>query len=409
MTAEVCVDLLKERLACFGLSLDEDIVAIVTDGPNVMLKVGRLIPGKHQLCFAHGIYLAVCDVLYKKRLDETEAIEETDIAQGQEDSIDEALDSLDSLESGLIINPSESVIDVPELTSDNNISEVIKKVRKVVGHFKRSSTKNDTVLQKYVREEKGKELSLILDVKTRWNSLLDMIGRFVVLKSCIQKALIDTKCQIKLEERDFNVLEKIVGVLTPIKLTVEVLCRRNSNLCTADAALKFLLDQLFQMKTNLSEKMMSSLITRLKQRRNPTMSGVLNYLQNPAFNENESFEGLFSVPSSNSIKTEMKSLIQRLVVEKASSPQRTEDPGGVQIENVDDPGFQGIAVSEGCSTGSENPSLKMLLEKAIENSQMAIESDVKQADLMSTIRKECSLFKTNGTRGYYRTKVYNFL
>ncbi|KAI5719202.1 hypothetical protein M8J76_006772 [Diaphorina citri] len=72
----------------------------------------------------------------------------------------------------------------------------------------------------------------------------------------------------------------------------------------------------------------------------------------------------------------------------------------------DDPG---VAVSEGCSTGSENESLKMLLEKAIENSQMAIEPDVKQSDLMSTIRKECSLFETNGTRGYYLTKVYNFL
>lgn len=408
MTAEVCVELLKEKLACFGLSLDEDIVAIVTDGPNVMLKVGRLVPVKHQLCFAHGIHLAVCDVLYKKRLDETEAIEETDIAQ-EDRSIDEALDSLDSLESGLIINPSDSVIDVPDLTSDNNISEVIKKIRKVVVHFKRSSTKNDTVLQKYVREEKGKELSLILDVRTRWNSMLDMIERFVALKSCIQKALIDVKFQIKLEERDFNVLEEIVGVLTPIKLTVEALCRRHSNLCTADAALKFLLGQLFEMKTNLSEKMMLSLITRLKQRRNATMSGVLNYLQNPATNENESFEGLFSVPSSNTIRTEMKALIQRLVVEKASSPQRTEDPGEVQIENVDDPDDPGIAVSEGCSTGSENESLKMLLEKAIENSQMAIEPDVKQSDLMSTIRKECSLFETNGTRGYYLTKVYNFL
>lgn len=114
---------------------------------------------------------------------------------------------------------------------------MIKKVRKVVVHFKRSSTKNDTVLQKYVREEKGKELSLIQDVRTRWNSMLDMIERFVALKSCIQKALIDVMFQIKLEERDFNVLEEIVGVLTPIKLTVEALCRRDSNFFLASCSI----------------------------------------------------------------------------------------------------------------------------------------------------------------------------
>lgn len=84
--------------------------------------------------------------------------------------------------------------------------------------------------------------------------MLDMIERFVALKSCIQKALIDVMFQIKLEECDFNVLEEIVGVLTPIKLTVEALCRRDSNLCTADAALKFLLGQLFHPYRPLSER-----------------------------------------------------------------------------------------------------------------------------------------------------------
>lgn len=42
MTAENCLRILKERLSEFDISLDTDIVAIVTDGPNVMNQFGRL-------------------------------------------------------------------------------------------------------------------------------------------------------------------------------------------------------------------------------------------------------------------------------------------------------------------------------------------------------------------------------
>jgi hypothetical protein len=67
ITAENCIYVLKERLVPFDISLEKDIVAVVTDGPNVMLKVGKLVNTEHQLCFAHGIYLAVCDVLSNKK------------------------------------------------------------------------------------------------------------------------------------------------------------------------------------------------------------------------------------------------------------------------------------------------------------------------------------------------------
>lgn len=121
-----------------------------------------------------------------------------------------------------------------ELSSQNeiNINKLVKKIRKTVVLFKRSSTKNDSILQKYVKAEKGKELSLLLDCKTRWNSLLIMLERFLSLKTCIQKALIDLKSPIIYEEDDFNIIADIIDVLTPVKLTVKALCRRDANLCT---------------------------------------------------------------------------------------------------------------------------------------------------------------------------------
>jgi len=49
MPAETCVDLIKKKLQEFGLNLEEDIVAISTDGASVMCKVGKLISPEHQL------------------------------------------------------------------------------------------------------------------------------------------------------------------------------------------------------------------------------------------------------------------------------------------------------------------------------------------------------------------------
>ena len=73
MTAERCVDILKNKLEEFQLDLDKDIVTVTTDGYTVLRKVGRLIEPVHQLCLAHGIKLAIVDVLYKtKEVEETE-------------------------------------------------------------------------------------------------------------------------------------------------------------------------------------------------------------------------------------------------------------------------------------------------------------------------------------------------
>ena len=67
MPATTCIALLEKKLGEFGLDLKHDIVCIVTDGASVMTAVGKLIDAEQQLCYAHGVQLAVLDVLYKRR------------------------------------------------------------------------------------------------------------------------------------------------------------------------------------------------------------------------------------------------------------------------------------------------------------------------------------------------------
>jgi len=66
-TAEKSLKLVVEKLCLFGVSLEDDIVAVVSDSAAVMQKFGKLSPAQQQLCYNHGLHLAVLKVLYNKR------------------------------------------------------------------------------------------------------------------------------------------------------------------------------------------------------------------------------------------------------------------------------------------------------------------------------------------------------
>ena len=71
-----------------------------------------------------------------------------------------------------------------------------------------------------------------------------MLERFLKLKSCVLKALIDLDTNSELNKNDFNQLNEIVNALLLIQSTVEILCRRDINLVKADAVFEVLLKHL---------------------------------------------------------------------------------------------------------------------------------------------------------------------
>lgn len=167
-----------------------------------------------------------------------------------------------------------------------NLSPLVTKIRSVIKIFRRSPTKNDQYLQKYVKLQFGKELNLQLDVITRWNSLLIMLERFYQLWYCVQKALIDLKSNIVFSEEELLLISEIIDALSPIKLAVEALCRRDSNILVADATFKFMIDTLVAQKTKISIELINALKYRIMQRRT-NISQVLQYLHNASQNEIE--------------------------------------------------------------------------------------------------------------------------
>ena len=108
-----------------------------------------------------------------------------------------------------------------------NISSVIAKVRKVVKLFKNSPVKNDTFLQKHVKQDPkiGHELNLILDSKTRWSSLLACLERFLKLQKPVRLALTEMESSITFSDREIAIVDELVKALGPAKDAVEALCR----------------------------------------------------------------------------------------------------------------------------------------------------------------------------------------
>ena len=84
------------------------------------------------------------------------------------------------------------------------------------------------------------ELELLLDCNTRWNSIVPMIERAVLLKECIFDSSKDLCALHLFNSVDFELLEKLKAALVLIKLTVDALCRSDANIIQAEGAINFL-------------------------------------------------------------------------------------------------------------------------------------------------------------------------
>ena len=275
-SAESCVAALGKEVGALGLDLDSDVVCITTDGCPLMLKVGKLIGCLHQLCFNHGLQLSVIDVLYRDRGNEIEdAADVTDVSEEELEDEDDA-------------EPLIEEVPIRKLQFCNSdITAVVHKVRSFVKKIKRSPKCSEVFLEHQKKDQNSKNipLSLILDCKTRWNSLADMLDRILKTKASIQKTQIDLMPSLSQSERlndhDFHIIQEVLRALKPVKAAVEALSSRQATLITAEAAIQFLLVELND-GGDLSRKLRTSIQDRVLHGRRSLASTVLQHLHRPA-------------------------------------------------------------------------------------------------------------------------------
>ena len=176
-TVKKITDTAKERLTKFGLNLNRDIVGATSDGASVMIKFGNENEFAHQLCLAHGIHLTVCDVLYKENKLENDNEKRTSEDEDTQEIIEDWDDYDTPLDTAFNSETNYDHLRVPDI--HGSFGEIISKVRRVCKIFRKSPLQNDYLQEIFKTESKGKELKLILDTATWWNSIITMVSRFI--------------------------------------------------------------------------------------------------------------------------------------------------------------------------------------------------------------------------------------
>ena len=307
MPVEIVENLVEERLHEFGLKM-EDIVAATTDGASVMKSFKRMIFCVRQLCFAHGYHLAVTDFLYagQNLFEELEKERENNnTGSDSEFSSEEEREEVD-----------EAAVDLVETEAigvelQQVVAEVIGKVRTLVKMFRKSPLK-DEILQKNIQAQLNTELKLILDSKTRWNILLEMIIIFVRVEKRIRWALVEIGTSTTITNAEIKILDDLIDVLELVKHAVDGLCRRNATLLTAERIHDFVFKILPNSDSACSASLQSHLEVRIKYRRNACLVHLLEYLHDPNFLMENKFNIFGEYGNKNKMYTLAATLMQKL-------------------------------------------------------------------------------------------------
>ena len=209
----------------------------------------------------------------------------------------------------------------------------------------------DEILQKHIQAQLNTELKLILNSKTRWNSLLEMIKIFARAEKCIKIALVAIGTSTTITNAEIKILPDLIDVLEPVKHAVDKLCRRNATLLTAERIYDFVFKTLSNFNSVYSASLRSHLEVRIKDRRNACLVDLLEYLHDPDFLMKNKFDIFGEYGNKNKMYTLAATLMQKLfgVLEPGSGE-------GSQ--------FASLASTSVCRNSSR-ASLKKELERAI--------------------------------------------
>ncbi|XP_055615434.1 LOW QUALITY PROTEIN: E3 SUMO-protein ligase ZBED1-like [Toxorhynchites rutilus septentrionalis] len=205
-TSEYIANLLRVCCNDWGIK-NETISCVTTDlGANILGAV-RMEYGerRHVPCFAHTINLITSKAvpLYK----EAYAARMEPVIEEDND------DELDGVEDHCTIEVS--------ITPEKNMIYIYnQEVKTIIKFFKASETATRELrkLQLADNKKEGQCLGLVLDVRTRWNSIMAMIERFLVMAHYISRVLLVVpKTPTMLTADELSILKEICKVLHPLE------------------------------------------------------------------------------------------------------------------------------------------------------------------------------------------------
>jgi hypothetical protein len=319
MPATKGVELVTAKLESFSLNLDTDIVASCTDGASVMQKFGRITKPLHMMCYAHAIHLSVCDLFVTKKKKQTAQVDSENNDSGSDAESDQEFDSDEEGDQGFEVNPAVE----NEVTFIEEFQSIIAKIRKYIKLFKRSPVKNDDNLQPKIFEQFGKLKMLILDSKTRWNSTVVMLRRFIEVQKEVRLAMVELDLPFELTTTDLEKIKSLCDALEPLKIAVEALGREDADLLLSEKIIEFTRKKLEDANTEISLSIKDQFEIRIEQRRNVTIIHLFKYLESPTFLTFQTDQFGHKITRTK-IVSQAANLLQRLYTDGARNDMETE-------------------------------------------------------------------------------------
>lgn len=255
-TANNVETLVNQKLQDFGIRVSNHIVCSVHDGAQTMIKYGKQLPAESQLCYVHAIHLAVVSYFYKKKANNS----------GDTESSSDSSDNEDDGEEG-----------TNEYTLTEEFKPSIDIMRNIINKFRKSPLKS-SVLEKYAIQEFGISLKLIADVRTRWNSLVHSIKRFLKLEKCVNKVLREMGNN-EVDAHTLEVLRTLLSFVKPLEMAVSELCKDDSNLVKAEGIILYLFKFYDSMDIESGRVFYSILRDKILVRKNKHLVSCLIFLQ----------------------------------------------------------------------------------------------------------------------------------
>lgn len=334
-SSENILKTIKSKFDYFGFCLD-DCIALVTDGCATMLKLGRLMrPVYHQICQQHLLQLVINDVVYDKKStiirDELEdlinieqncdALElddyETEDSESDNTDVDEppakkkrtsrSIDDEIEDELANLLNKMDktSLICEEPLSLNATFSDQIDIVRKIVHYFKKN-------IREDLLKKKTNNKCLLIDCKTRWSSLYDMLLRFKELLPSIKDIIEDLERTDLLNNLDESLINQMIETLGVFNYITKKLSSDNCNVLESmrlfDWAINdYLKDKNDILLINLKESLQKRLNENLERSLHLRVIKVLTDRTYVDFNEKQISEEIVRLAklSTNSSNAEL--------------------------------------------------------------------------------------------------------
>lgn len=360
-----------------------------------------MLPVNQQTCMAYKIQSAIVNVLYSS-IDDPCATNQfsTDSPHFHHINIPEAeIDETEDDEDTSFHMFSVDHKTAPKLdTSHYELGPLIHKVREVIKIFQRPHTPNESVLQRYILQSFGMEIPVRLDCMSRWSSTCEMLETFYKVRTSIKKALEVLQVDIDFSDFEYKCIENTTAALLPVKMAIEVLCRSDANLITADAALQFMFDRLAEVNGELSEQLVSLLTECVEQCRTEA-SSVLQFLHGQS--QNSSFK--FKVAGKNDTSNIVCSLLRRLNAQNEDTTDEFISQISQSYESDTEQDYEKLIQDS-------NSTLQEQLDKAIMSAVTPKYNKTKcSKDVEGSVRREIEIFLSHNVRGEYLEKCYRHL